>query len=212
MLVFFMFLLFVLNIFSIFAIVVLYLRQNRLSKLEKDQKAIIGEMEQILSGYLMEMKEDNETLVRAFTNSVAMKSGIDTNEQEHGSLYESMGEKKVKQEQNMMQGHHEERRVTFKKQAIKAYKKVPEEQEYNTLPVIDEDKLELSAAVTSASIEGNSTSKEFAEMLQASLNERSLDEQVKMLSDQGHSIEEIAKKLNRGQTEIELLLKFRMNR
>ncbi|CAH0213288.1 hypothetical protein SRABI96_02221 [Peribacillus sp. Bi96] len=212
MLVFFMFVLFVLNIFTIFAIVILYLRQNRLSKLEKDQKAIIGEMEQLLSGYLMEMKEDNETLVQAFTNSVAMKSGVDTNEQEHGPLYETMGEKEVKQEQNMMQGHHEGRRVTFKKQAINAYKKMPEEQEYNTLPVIDEDKLELSAAAISPSFEGNSTGKEFADMLQASLNERSLDEQVKMLADQGHSIKEIAKKLNRGQTEIELLLKFRMNR
>ncbi|MEY9866315.1 hypothetical protein ABIE66_001694 [Peribacillus sp. B2I2] len=70
--VFFMFLLFVLNIFTIFAIIVLYLRQNRLSQLEKDQKAIIGEMEQLMSGYLMEMKEDNETMVKAFTNSVAM--------------------------------------------------------------------------------------------------------------------------------------------
>ncbi|MFI9222412.1 hypothetical protein ACPOM7_06400 [Peribacillus castrilensis] len=33
-----------------------------------------------------------------------------------------------------------------------------------------------------------------------------------MLADQGHSVVEIAKKLGRGQTEIELLLKFRMNR
>ena len=40
----FIFLLFVLNIFTIFAIIVLYLRQNRLSMLEKDQKAVIGEM------------------------------------------------------------------------------------------------------------------------------------------------------------------------
>ncbi|MFJ5750001.1 hypothetical protein ACIP97_15695 [Peribacillus frigoritolerans] len=55
-----------------FAIIVLNLRQNRLSMLEKDQKAVIGEMEQLLSGYLMEMKEDNETLVKAFTNLVAM--------------------------------------------------------------------------------------------------------------------------------------------
>ncbi len=55
-----------------FAIIVLNLRQIRLSKLEKDQKGIIGEMKQLLSGYLMEMKEDNETLVKAFTNLVAM--------------------------------------------------------------------------------------------------------------------------------------------
>ncbi|MBD8134039.1 hypothetical protein IFR10_00660 [Bacillus sp. CFBP 13597] len=53
---------------------------------------------------------------------------------------------------------------------------------------------------------------EFSDMLQASLNERSLNEKVDMLADQGNSVEEIAKKLGRGRTEIELLLKFRMNK
>ncbi|MBT2669820.1 hypothetical protein J7E95_03275 [Streptomyces sp. ISL-14] len=207
---FFIFLLFVLNIFTIFAIIVLYLRQNRLSKLEKDQKAIIGEMEQLLSGYLMEMKEDNETLVKAFTNSVAMNHDLGQKGQEHGSIKETKEDKKEKQEQNIE--YEEGSRAAAKMQAINAYKIVPEENEANALPVKVEDKLELSSAATSPQNEGKPVGMEFSDMLQASLNERSLNEKVDMLADQGNSVEEIAKKLGRGQTEIELLLKFRKNR
>ncbi|MCU6599792.1 hypothetical protein OCO53_04855 [Peribacillus frigoritolerans] len=209
---FFIFLLFVLNIFTIFAIIVLYLRQNRLSMLEKDQKAVIGEMEQLLSGYLMEMKEDNETLVKAINNSVAMNPEHGQKGQERGSIKETKEEKQEKQEQNILLEYKAGSRAAAKKQAINAYKIMPEKNEANVLPVKVEDKLELATAATSSQNQGNPAAKEFSDMLQASLNERSLNEKVDMLADQGHSIEEIAKKLGRGRTEIELLLKFRMNR
>ncbi|MBL3641924.1 hypothetical protein JMN23_06005 [Bacillus sp. RHFB] len=212
---FFIFLLFILNIFTIFAIIVLYLRQNRLSMLEKDQKAVIGEMEQLLSGYLIEMKEDNETLVKAINNSVAMNPEHGQKGQEHGSIKETKEakqEKQEKQEQNILLEYKAGSRAAAKKQAINAYKILPEENEANALPVKVEDKLELASAATSPQNQGKPAAKEFSDMLQASLNERSLNEKVDMLADQGHSIEEIAKKLGRGRTEIELLLKFRMNR
>ncbi|MEC0296542.1 DUF6115 domain-containing protein [Peribacillus frigoritolerans] len=209
---FFIFLLFVLNIFTIFAIIILYLRQNRLSMLEKDQKAVIGEMEQLLSGYLMEMKEDNETLVKAINNSVPMNPEHGQKGQEHGSIKETKEEKQEIQEQNIMLEYKAGSRAAAKKQAINAYKIMPEENEAKVLPVKVEDKLELASAATSPQNQGKPAAKEFSDMLQASLNERSLNEKVDMLADQGHSIEEIAKKLGRGQTEIELLLKFRMNR
>ncbi|TFH60472.1 hypothetical protein [Peribacillus frigoritolerans] len=209
---FFIFLLFVLNIFTIFAIIILYLRQNRLSMLEKDQKAAIGEMEQLLSGYLMEMKEDNETLVKAINNSVPMNPEHGQKGQEHGSIKETKEEKQEIQEQNILLEYKAGSRAAAKKQAINAYKIMPEENEAKVLPVKVEDKLELASAATSPLNQGKPAAKEFSDMLQASLNERSLNEKVDMLADQGHSIEEIAKKLGRGQTEIELLLKFRMNR
>jgi len=209
---FFIFLLFVLNIFTIFAIIVLYLRQNRLSMLEKDQKAVIGEMEQLLSGYLLEMKEDNETLVKAINNSVAMNPEHGQKGQERGSIKETKEEKQEIQEQNILLEYKAGCRAAAKKQAINAYKIMPEENEANVLPVKVEDKLELASSATSPQNQGKPAAKELSDMLQASLNERSLNEKVDMLADQGHSIEEIAKKLGRGQTEIELLLKFRMNR
>ncbi|MGE7903663.1 hypothetical protein ACQKNS_04600 [Peribacillus sp. NPDC094092] len=202
---FFIFLLFVLNIFTIFAIIVLYLRQNRLSKLEKDQKAIIREMEQLLSGYLMEMKEDNETLVKAYTNSVAMNHD---HGHELGSSKETKEDKKEKLVQNIE--YEEGSRPAAKMKAINAYKIVPEENDANVLHIKAEDKLELSSVAPQN--EGKPAGMEFSDMLQASLKEWSLNEKVDMLADQGNSVEEIAKKLGRGQTEIELLLKFRKNR
>lgn len=113
---FFIFLLFVLNIFTIFAIIVLYLRQNRLSMLEKDQKAVIGEMEQLLSGYLMEMKEDNETLVKAINNSVAMNP-------EHGQKDKNIVQSKKQRKKNKNKTFC---RAAAKRQAINAYKIMPE--------------------------------------------------------------------------------------
>ncbi|MGG4266852.1 DUF6115 domain-containing protein [Peribacillus simplex] len=210
--IFFMFLLFVLNIFTIFAIIVLYLRQNRLSKVEKDQKAMVVEMEQLMSGFLMEMKQDNETLVKAFTHSGSMNSEHDRKRKEHGAIRETMEGKEVKQEQNMLKEYKEGSSAATKKQVINAYKIMPGDDEDNALPVIVEDKLELSSAATTLPNEGKPTGKEFKDMLQTSVNEHSLNEQVDRLADQGHSIEEIAKRLGRGQTEIELLLKFRKNR
>ena len=59
----FMFILFLLNIITIFAVIVLYLRQNRFIQAEKDQKAMMAEMEALMSGYIMEMKEENEALL-----------------------------------------------------------------------------------------------------------------------------------------------------
>ncbi|WHY58225.1 hypothetical protein [Peribacillus simplex] len=177
--------------------------------MEKDQKAIIGEMEQLLSGYLMEMIEDNETLVTAFTNSLAKNHDHGQKGQEHGSIKET---KEDKQEQNMLIGYEEGSRAAAKMQAINAYKIMPEENEANALPVKVEDELELSSAAAFPQNEGKPAGMEFSDVLQASLNERSLNEKVDMLADQGNSIEEIAKKLGRGQTEIELLLKFRKNR
>ncbi|KRF50339.1 hypothetical protein ASG97_13625 [Bacillus sp. Soil745] len=119
-------------------------------------------------------------------------------------------DKEEKQEQNIE--YEEGSRAAAKKQAINAYKIMPEKNEANALPVKVEDKLELASAATSPQNQGKPAAKEFSDMLQASLNERSLNEKVDMLADQGHSIEEIAKKLGCGRTEIELLLKFRMNR
>ena len=59
----FMFILFLLNILTIFAVIVLFLRQNRFIQAEKDQKAMMAEMEELMSGYMMEMKEENEALL-----------------------------------------------------------------------------------------------------------------------------------------------------
>ncbi|MEW5592175.1 hypothetical protein ABGT24_01230 [Peribacillus frigoritolerans] len=142
--------------------------------------------------------------MKAIKNSVAMNPEHGQKGQEHGSIKET---KEEKQEQNILLEYEAGSRAAAKKQAINAYKIMPEKNEANDLPIKVEDKLELASAATSPKNQGKPAAKEFSDMLQASLNEK-----VDMLADQGHSVEEIAKRLGRGRTEIELLLKFHMNR
>ena len=206
--VFFMFLLFSLNIFTIFAVIILYLRQNRLSKLEKEQKAIIMEMEELLTGYLMEMKEDNEALIKAVTQAGSQTSE-DKMEAQMIVKSQSAGEKAVPVEKSMQ----ELKLRGTKRQAANAYKnQIEKDAEYKSDDEM-KDNLELSAEESILSKEKALViEKDFSAMLQDSLEELSLNEQVDYLAEQGLSIEEIAKKLNKGQTEIELLLKFQKNR
>src|SRR3954469_23879557 len=59
----FMFLLFLLNILTIFAVIIVFMRQNRLKQVEKDQKALVSQMEELMTSYIAEMKEDHEALL-----------------------------------------------------------------------------------------------------------------------------------------------------
>ncbi|BCB03381.1 hypothetical protein [Bacillus sp. KH172YL63] len=70
MVTFLLFLSFLLNIISLLAIVILYLRQNRFVHMERDQKKTVAEMEDIISAYLLQMKEDHEEFIRTFESKV----------------------------------------------------------------------------------------------------------------------------------------------
>ena len=92
-----------------------------------------------MSGYLLEMKEDNETLVKAINNSMAMNPEHGQKGQERGSIKETKEEKQEIQEQNILLEYKAGCRAAAKKQAINAYKIMPEENEANVLPVKVED-------------------------------------------------------------------------
>src|SRR5690606_37045265 len=61
---FLIFILFILNIFLIFAVIILYTRQNKLVEFEKDQQKLKTESEEMLIGFLMELKEENEQFIK----------------------------------------------------------------------------------------------------------------------------------------------------
>lgn len=207
--VFFMFLLFSLNIFTIFAVIVLYLRQNRLSGLEKEQKAMISEMEELLTGYLMEMKEDNDILMKAFTHAGTKRN---ESKKEARVIVNRPSVENHQPPQKTVQNFKDTSLTSTKQQAAHAYKNQGEKEEGNKSGSEMKDKLELSTEASILSKETDPKEKDFSAMLQDSLEELSLNEQVDYLLKQGLSTEEIARKLNKGQTEIELILKFRMNR
>ena len=180
---FLIFLLFLLNICSIFAIIILYLRQNRLIVLERKQRETINEMEELMTGYLLEMKEENENFLKVLNVEGSM------NHVSQGSKDDESKKERQKNETNFPE-------------PIK--RDVVQQDDMPDIPPIDvTDTLELSSSGSERQ------KKDFSSLLEESMHEPSLNEQVDELAAQGASVAEIAQKLNRGRTEIELLLKFR---
>ncbi|KML06467.1 DUF6115 domain-containing protein [Rossellomorea marisflavi] len=59
-----------LNLVALFAIILLYVRQNRLLALDSQQKRRVTEMEELMSAYMAELKEENDTFLRSLANDV----------------------------------------------------------------------------------------------------------------------------------------------
>lgn len=175
---------FILNIAALLAIAILYTRQNRLLEVEKRQEKAVKEMEDVISSYLLEMKEDNERFLQQFQ---AVKEGKFESSQNKVKKIKLAAEKELKIESRQSEKEPDElpfKAASYKRQsAMKAYTQKAE----------DESSLEkdpnLPPAVTS--------------------KEDSVYNQIQTLQEKGYTLEEIAKELGRGVTEVELLLKFR---
>lgn len=178
---FLLFISFLLNGLTVYAVIVLYTRQNRLAEVEKRQEKMINEMEEMISSYLFEMKEENEDFLNKFNrlnNEIPLPSFEKRISED--TLITTAEQKIIEIKPQPINTSN-----TIRLQAAKAYQtnlvNKPAEitpPEENSLPVSD------------------------AEFL---------IDQVKSLAKQGLTDEEIAKKLKRGKTEIELLLKFHQN-
>jgi hypothetical protein len=198
----FLFISIVLNIIALFSIVILYLRQSKLFEVEKKQQRMIEEMEDVISTYLAEMKEENESFIERMTKAATNQSNKKENRKKKEvsieTILPSTEEEKVSVPIKRLKSH-----------AAKAYKIGAIQ------PLTDEDVEVLLPDFNDA--EGPTgdlkVEKEVEETVQevTEPKEKSLLEEVVHLQKQGLSYEEIAKKLHKGQTEIELLLKFRQN-
>lgn len=193
------------NVISLLAIIILYLRQNRLAIVEKKQEQLINEMEETISSFLIEMKDDNERFIQTIrelekrqVTSVPVKSVKEENKP-HKNLKNREKEELEKPDRI---------RTATAIQAVRAYtnsnnsKDLLVEDDTNIeLPPLDlELEIELTGEENSDAVRINKPDDFQMELL---LN------QALMLKRQGLSEEEIAKKLNKGKTEIELLFKFR---
>lgn len=58
------FILFLLNVLLFFAIILLYTRQNRLVEIEKQQRALLLESEELVSSLLAEIREENDRFLQ----------------------------------------------------------------------------------------------------------------------------------------------------
>lgn len=58
-----------LNLVALFAIILLYVRQNRLLALDNQQKRRVSEMEELMSAYMEELKEENDAFLSSLTKT-----------------------------------------------------------------------------------------------------------------------------------------------
>ncbi|TFE02784.1 hypothetical protein [Jeotgalibacillus salarius] len=137
------------NIAAFLSIYLLFMRQNRLISKEVQHERTLNEIEQTFTGYLLEMKEENEHFLKQFekiSKTTAKPADGDPDKTEEPGLT-------AKTTRNM---------------ATAAYKK-------------------------------------------PAGKPRSVSDQAKDLKSKGYTVEEIAKQLKKGKTEIELMLKFKQS-
>lgn len=195
-----------LNGIAIFAIVLLFARQNRLLEVEKAQKKMKTEMEDLISAYLAEMKAENEAFIDRFQrlHETSRSAGM-----ENPSTLPGQITKQTEHRQNTAGVNGNEWIVkagkAFKQQAVQAYKGFAKE--------VSSQQVGANHKTADTNDDLSSTDNEL--LTDSDLREPPVDlprdlfvRQIVTMQQQGLSIEEIAKKMDKGKTEIELLLKF----
>jgi len=169
-----------LNMLAFFFIVLLYIRQNRFVHIEKQQRQVTEQMEEVISAFIAEVKEENDQFIAKFQKIEEQQAKANQIEKQKGISYQMPSEKN--------RGNIP--KALLNKQMVRAYqstaktKQQPEEK-------ITENLLDV--------VEAAEAKEE---------KEKTLLDQAVELQKQGKKLEEIAKILNKGKTEIELLLKF----
>jgi hypothetical protein len=179
--------LFLIQLITIFVIVILYSKLSKFKDLENRQNQLVEEMDNAISVYLIEMKEENDRLIKELQTA---PERILVHEQEHPIEKEAVPNILLnKSDSSKVENtsEFEARPYVPVKTAANAYRK----QKAN---VIEENEVE-----------------EVQEVLFQQKQEQKLltfEQQVIEHYHNGKTIEEIARLMQRGKTEIELLVKF----
>lgn len=174
--------LFLIQMITVFAIVLLYSKLSKFQNLEKRQNELMNEMDNAISVYLMEMKEENDRLISELKKPVAAQKAVPPYNEEP---VQTLKEQPIKEQEI------EPRKFVPVKQAASAYQKQKTQQQI-------EEKNEEAAVKAASHSEDN-------EIQEQNLT---FEQQVIHHYRSGKTIEEIAKMTGRGKTEIELLVKF----
>jgi hypothetical protein len=190
------------------------MRQNRLAQMETKQEKMMNEMEEVISTYLMEMKEENEEFIEKIKRVQHTKTEINyqapetsvagRTSKENIQTSNPQGEKVTNSVRRASSGYAAKAYQTSKK-PIQATQEADEPIFLPSYHNEHEKRMDHPDEPTNAEVHS------FKRAPVESLYVESLLNQALLLKQQGYTEEEIAKKLNKGKTEIELLLKFRQN-
>lgn len=196
-----------LNGIAIFSIIVLFTRQNRLVEVGKTQQKVKKEMEELISTYLVEMKAENKAFIERFqrlNQAPPLASSIQAS-QPVSPAKDHQVQTVPRQKAEALAGNDWSQKAgkAFTQQAVKAYKGVATAKKDTVSPNVQKQKPEIPANEPDVTpLTGNQN------IAPEDVTRNIVVNQIALLQKQGLSIEEIAEKLNKGKTEIELLLKF----
>lgn len=169
--------LFLLQLISMYFIALLFAKVNKFNDLEVKQQKLMSEMEDVMSAYLVEVRDENEQFFNKLSDEVG------TMKKEQSKLAHAVLE------------HNQKTRTTEKQPSIAmsyAQKRYGQTAQQPTKEQIEAETLEKQ--LTTEVPRENDQFNELSE--------------VQQLHAQGFTIEEIAQKLKKGKTEVELMIKF----
>lgn len=200
---FLIFISFTLNILAFAAIINLFLRQNRLKETEVRQQKAIEEMEEVISAYLTQMKEENDQFIEKLAN---LKTAAPAELSKANQAERIVTEQLPEIEENNYKARLGKTNARF---AISAYK---QQNKREASANAAEEPSSIAEAPQHEHIEELNSQVESVEEATTEQNKTSDFQQIMNLHHIGLSAEEIAKTLSKGKTEIELVLKFNGNR
>ncbi|MGE7693523.1 hypothetical protein ACQKNC_05295 [Lysinibacillus sp. NPDC094177] len=188
--------LFFLQLLSFYFLIILNTKLAKFKDLEKKQERLMREMDDTISVYLADMKDENDRLIQELQR--ASKSETQMNAVKQGEQIVRQKEQEqlhsLTKEESPVDGSNNldnETRIYVPKNIVA-----------NAYSRQQQTKAKTEAKVVhSAQQPTDTTKKEEAKPL-------TMEQQVVELAKQGKTPEEIAKQLQKGKTEIELLLKF----
>lgn len=191
--------LFIIQLITIFVIVILNSKLSKFHDLEKRQNELVNEMDNAISVYLMEMREENDRLINE------LKKPVDTLNKARISSevpIHTVTEQPVMKQMETLQYQSDSIKQEEQQTEIQPRKFVPVKQAANAYNKQKNEPIEELEETTSieAQLFSNEDSNE--------TKQPTFEQQVVEHYRKGKSIEEIAKMMQRGKTEIELLVKF----
>ena len=200
--------LFISQLLTFYFLILLNSKLSKYKEIEKKQEAIIREMDDAISAYLVEVKDENDRLIKEITMQSKMKKSVQVNQQTNEYSNQLVEEKTTVSTKDVLEDV-----VPKARQLIVESKDTPSER------VIDVSKIVPKTIVANAYKKQLPDTKianpieqidNFVE-LQETQVEQALtlfEQEVVAYHRLGMSVEEIAKKTQKGKTEIELLIKF----
>jgi len=182
----FIILLIISQLFCFYIIALLNAKVAKFKDLEIRQERMMREMEESISLYLVEIREENDRLINELSQGTSTKQ---ERKIEDTAISHVEQPKSVANDENINSIEHLVEQKVFVPKAVarNAYNK------YKTQPNSDDQEASKSISIDTEP--------------EAPLT---FEQQVIKLHNEGKNIEEIAKLTNKGKTEIELLLKFQV--